>query len=470
MNDDIVENHVPSPVVGTLDGGQQYVVCYRRECAFHAGDVTTEDGEMSAACGKPSISWDADEGGCKDFSDTADVRPDDLEMARQTVGGLGAVGPWSFRIKGEEVVPETFLEASTKVKGLDPRFQDAVRELMKNEIAPGPTLSPLEEARASRDRNLDISTIIEAAQDAKPGDAIVFDELTGKARAIPQDVALAGGGPRMVGEVGGEEWVVTPLDAERATRWIMDIVEPSARWFAERVGQPALLKGSIEKGLRGRDIGVGIIRQVEADMESGMVHCTVELHEKAEYTSFEIPIDPVERHGGNPFGDLLGPKASEVEKGPEGEIVRVDGPEEFLEQLGSELMTPSDLVEVDGVVVVRDSMPGELKERVPEAESKAFMDAVVRASWEAVDELYFKEALKDVRCSDCAMRPDGKPTWATPWDLDTRPPPCLGKKKWQGINRACGHFTNYDADDYQGGEGFDEDDWNDSDWDRDVHD
>lgn len=485
--DDVVEDHVPSPVVGILDGGQQFVVCGRRSCAFHAGDVTTDEGSEAGACGRPSVTWDGDEGECKDFTDPADMRPGDLEMGRQMIPGVGAIGPWSYRVKGEEVVVGTFLEASGKVEGLDPGFQDAVRELAKNEMAPEVILSPLEEAMSSRDRSLDIQTIVEASKDAKPGDAIVFDDMTGKARAMDQDLALAGGarpyegvvgfkdgptlpreGPRLVGEIRGEEWVVSPLDTKKALDWLMNIIEPSVYGFVERLNQPALMKGTIEKSLVGRDIGIGVITEADANLETGVCDVTIELHSGEPQSVFHVSFRTPEKQE-HPIW------AGKAEKGPEGEIVKVETPEEFIEKFGMDLVASPEpeLLEVDGVVVEVDSMPGELKESVPAGEVEdLIMKAIIRDRVDELDRLYFGEALKEVRCSDCSCRPQGI---VVVWDVDyplegKMKPPCLGKKKWLGINRACRHFINVDADtDYQGGEGFDEDDWNDSDWDRDIY-
>ena len=451
-----------APITGVLPNGDEFVICDRSACAFHAGDVQTADGDTVQACGKPKIEWDADEGECKDFSDSSDLRPGDLEMARDNVALLGAIGPWSYRVRGTEVVKGTFLEASGKAVGIDPGFREAVEELARNEIAPGPTLSDVEEARFGRDRSQDIQTIIDASQDAKPGEAIVFDEETGKARAMDQDLALAGGArpheglvgfkegpplprehPRLMGRIQGEEWVVSPLDPKKALEWLMNIIEPTSYSFAEMLNQPALMKGTIEESLIGRDIGVGVITEADANLETGICDVTIELHSGEPQSVFHVPFRMPEKQDRPPW-------VLQAERGPEGEIVKVETPEQFIEKFGADLaaMPDAELVEVDGVVVEKDSMPGELKDRVAAGDAESMItNAVCRDVCDVMDELYFEESLNDVSCSDCAIRPKGQPTrWIGAFPEGKPLPNCHGKDQWLGVNKACRYFASRDEE------------------------
>ncbi len=452
-----------APITGALPNGDEFVICDRSTCAFHAGLVgETDEGLTVPGCGKPEITWDGDEGECKDFSDSSDLRPGDLEMARENVALLGAIGPWSYRVRGTEVVKETFLEASGKAEGIDPRFREAVEQLARNEIAPGPILSDLEEARFGRDRSADIETIVEASKDAQPGDAIVFDEMTGSARAMDQDLALAGGArpheglvgfkegpplprehPRLMGRIQGEEWVVSPLDPKKALEWIMNIVEPTSYSFAEMLNQPALMKGTIEKSLIGRDIGIGVITEADANLETGICDVTIELHSGEPQEVFHVSFRTPEKRPG--LHGLMG-----GEKGSDGVIVEVETPEQFLEKIGIDLAASPDteLVEVDGIVVEKDSMPGEFKESVPVGDAQSMItDAVCRDVCDVVDELYWGEALEDASCSDCAMRPKGHPTsWIGAFPPGESLPKCHGKDQWLGVNKACRYFANRDEE------------------------
>lgn len=209
MADDIVNDAGLMPVTAQLESGESFVVCSRRECVFHAGEVRDHLGDSVPACGRGSIEWDGDEGECKDYHDSADVKPGDLEMFRSKIPGVGSVGPWVYQICGEAVMMDTFVEASEKVTGIDPRFPEVVRELAKHQFAPPLSKPALEEARMGRDRNKDIESILKAAKDAKPGDVIVFDEFTGGADVMSRAKAKGEGYkpiPEIIAGMDAEEY------------------------------------------------------------------------------------------------------------------------------------------------------------------------------------------------------------------------------------------------------------------------
>lgn len=431
--DDVAGVGGVAPPTGTTANGETVLLCSRDNCAYHAGDIETLAGE-EGACGRPNVSWDGDEGKCQDFLDVEELDRRDLMMARAEVEPYGAIGEWQYAIREVPVRSEIFDRCAERIEGMI----DVVQVLRVNEMAPGdPVADTLMEAVqdvTARDQSID--NIVKAGKKAGPDDVILFDEKTGEAQVVPReyaeqqdrfkpppDPAKMAEFPNMtpeeadayLKEIGYDEQQIAMMKAtfEDSKRFVESCRQAIATVMRGiQFTSDAMVEG-MRRALIGKEILTGTIREISFNMEAGTIEASVEPYHSPDIitvtiTPKEIKTPLLREEKTLSVIPVIAREA--VVLGSRCQIIRTRSFEEVMARLMQEQ------VEWDYIEAWHHEVFGSLIEHL----------ALVQRSF----------------CKDCLWRKEEE------WEASLYPmfpdrkPPCLGKRKWQAVNRACVFFNS----------------------------